>query len=119
MNAALLVDGHLIFFEIVVGDALLEDADEQVVGELVLIGEAAGGDGVEAREKRFVCFVALGDGFERVVGELVVVAIVPEGGGALGEVAQVSFVLLIEKGVLSGYAIGYGLGGLGEGCGCD
>ena len=63
MNSALLVDWHFIFFEIVVGDALLEDANEQVMRELILIGEAGGGDGFEARQERFICFVALGDGF--------------------------------------------------------
>jgi len=68
MNATLLVDGHFIFLETVVGDALLEDADEEVVGELILIGEAGGGDSVEARQERLIGFVALGDGFERVVG---------------------------------------------------
>ena len=40
MDAVLLVDWHLIFFKVEVGDALLEYANQQVVGELVLVREA-------------------------------------------------------------------------------
>jgi hypothetical protein len=43
------------------------------------------------------------------IGELVVVAVVAEGGGALGKVAEVGLVLLFEKGVLRGEAVGHGL----------
>ena len=37
MDAILLVDRHLVFFEIEVGDALLQHADQQIVRELILI----------------------------------------------------------------------------------
>ena len=51
MDAVLLVDRHLVLFEVEVGDALLQDANQEVVGELVLIGEAGGRDGLEAGEE--------------------------------------------------------------------
>ncbi len=105
VDAVLLVDGHLVLFEIEVGDALLEDANEQVVRELVLIGESAGGNGVEAREKAFIRFVVLHDAVERVVVELVVIAVISEGRGALREIAEFGLVLFIEKGILRGNAV--------------
>ena len=64
VNAVLLIDGHFIFFEVKVGDALLQNANEQVVGELILIGEAGGGDGLQAREEIAVGLIALGNGGE-------------------------------------------------------
>ena len=51
MDAVLLVDGHLVFFEVEVGDALLQNANQQVVRELVLIGEAGGRDRLQARKE--------------------------------------------------------------------
>ena len=51
MNAVLLVDRHFVLFEVEVGDALLKDTNEEVVGELVLVGEACGADGLEAAEE--------------------------------------------------------------------
>ena len=47
MDAVLLVDRHLVLFEIEVGDALLKHANEEVVGELVLVGEAGRRDGFQ------------------------------------------------------------------------
>ncbi len=114
MNAILLVDWHLVLFEIEVGDPLLQNADEEVVRELVLVGEASAGDGFQPRQEGLVGLVALGNGFERVLGELVVVAIVAKGGGALGKVAEIGLVLLFEKGVLSGKPVGNWLKVLGE-----
>ena len=64
MDAVLLVDGHLVFFEAVVGDALLEDTNEQVVRELVRLGEGSGRDSLETRQEGLVGLVALGDGGE-------------------------------------------------------
>ena len=49
-----------------------------------------------------------------MLGEFVVVAVVAEGGGALGEVAEIGLVLLFEKGVLGGEAIGNWFDVLGE-----
>jgi hypothetical protein len=121
VDAILLVDGHLEFLERVIRDALLEDTDEKIVGELILLGESGCGDGLEAGEEVLIGLVALADGGKREVGELVVIAVVAEGGGALGEVAEVGFVLLLEEGVLSREALGDGLGVLGEDRGdeCD
>jgi hypothetical protein len=48
VDAVHLVDGHLILFELVVREALLEDADEEVVGEEILFGKPGGGEGFEA-----------------------------------------------------------------------
>ena len=64
MDAILLVDGHLVLFEIEVGDALLEDTNEEVVREMVLVGEACGRDGFKPGKKGLVDLVALGDGCE-------------------------------------------------------
>jgi hypothetical protein len=114
MDAILLVDGHLELFEIVVVHALAEDADEEIVGELVLIGEACGGDGFEAGKHGLVSAVTSRDGGEGIVRKLVVIAEVSEGGGALGKIAQVGLILLFENGVLGGEAVRDGLGALGE-----
>jgi hypothetical protein len=46
MDAVLLVDGHFEFFEVEVIDTEPEDANEEVMGELVGVGEAGGGDGL-------------------------------------------------------------------------
>ena len=115
VDAVHLVDGHLVLFEVVVVEALLEDAGEEVVGEEVLLGEAGGGDGLEAGEVGDVGGVAAGDGAEGAVGELVVVAIVSVGGGALGGFFEVGLVELFEESVLGGEAgvDGGGLGGEG------
>src|SRR5271156_5653408 len=110
MDAALLIDGHLVFLKLEVGDALLEDADEGIVGKLALIGEAGGGDGVEAGEEGLVYLFAVGDGGEGVVGEFIVEAVVAVGGGAVGIVAEVGFVLLVEEGVLGDEAVWERLG---------
>ena len=114
MDAILLVDWHLVLFQVEVGDALLEDTNQKVVGELVLVGEARSRDGLEPGKEVLVDLVALGDGVERVLGELVVVAVVAESGGALGKVAEIGLVLLFEKGVLGGEAVGNWFEVLGE-----
>ncbi len=115
MDAVHLVDGHLELFEVVVVEALLEDAGEEVVGEDVLLGEAGGGDGFEASEVGDVGGVAAIDGGEGAVGELIVVAIVSVGGGALGCVLEVGLIELFKESVLGGEARvdGGGGGGLG------
>ena len=64
MDAILLVDQHLILFEVEVRDALLKHADHEVVRELVLVGEAGARNGFEPGNKVLVGFVALNDGFE-------------------------------------------------------
>jgi hypothetical protein len=48
MNAILLVDRHLVLFEIEVGDALPQDTREEVVRELVLVGEASARDAFQS-----------------------------------------------------------------------
>ena len=51
MDAILLIDRHLVFFEIEVGDALLQDANQQVVRKLILVGEAVGRDRLQPAEE--------------------------------------------------------------------
>jgi len=64
MDAILLVDRHLVFFEVEVGDALLEDTNEQVTGELVLIGEPSTRDSSKSGKESLISLVALGNGIE-------------------------------------------------------
>src|SRR3984885_10414310 len=114
MNAILLIDWHLVLFEVEVGNALLQHADQQVVRELILIGKAGRGDGFELCEETLISLVPLKDGIERVLRQLVVVAIISVGGGALGKAAELGFVIIVEEAVLRGYAVGGGLRVLGE-----
>jgi len=62
VDAILLVDRHLVFFQVEVGEALLENTNQELVGKLIPIGEAGGSDGLKAAEEVLVGFVALGDG---------------------------------------------------------
>jgi len=39
------------FSQVEVGDALLEDTNEEVVGELILVGKAGDGDGIKAAQE--------------------------------------------------------------------
>jgi len=100
-----LVDRHLIFLEVEIGEALPQDADQKVVGELILFRESRGRYGLEPGKKILIGLVALTDGRKRVLGELVVVPVVTEGGGALGEVAEVRLVLFFEERVLRGDSV--------------
>src|SRR5260221_11864378 len=114
MNAILLVDWHLVFFEVEVGHTLLQDTNHEIVGKLVLVGESSARDGFKPGEEGLIRLVVLGDGVERAVGELVVVAVVSEGGSALGKIAEIGFVLLLKKSVLGGEEVGDWLGILGK-----
>ena len=53
---------HLVLFEVEVDDALLEDTNEEVVGELVPVGEASARDGFKSGKEGLVGLVTLGDG---------------------------------------------------------
>jgi hypothetical protein len=114
MDAILLVDGHLVLFKTEVGDALLEDTNQEVVRELVLVGKARSRNGLQPGKEVLVGLVTLEDRVERVLGKLVVVVVVAEGSGAFGKVAEIGFVLLFEKRVLRGQAVGNWLDVLGE-----
>src|ERR1700722_9214904 len=50
------------------------------------------------------------DGIDRIVGQPVVVAVVSERSRALGKIAQVGFVLLVENSILRREPVGNGLG---------
>src|SRR5258708_13787088 len=114
MNAILLVDWHLVFFEVEVGDTLLQDTNQEIVGKLVLVGESSARDGFKPGEEGLIRLVVLGDGVERTVGELVVVAVVSECASALGKTAEIGLVLLFKKRILGGEAVGDRLGVLGQ-----
>ena len=58
MDAVKLVDRHLVLFELEVGDALLQAAHENVMRELVLIGEAVGWNRPKPRQKALVDLLA-------------------------------------------------------------
>jgi hypothetical protein len=66
VDAILLVNWHLVLFEVVVGDALPEDTNEEtngeVVRELVRVGEPRGRDSFEPGQEGLVGVVELGDG---------------------------------------------------------
>jgi hypothetical protein len=114
MDAVLLVDGHLILFEIEVSDALREDTNEEVVRKLILIGEASRGDRFEPGKEVSIGLVILSDGVEGTFAQLVVITVVAEGGGALGKIAEIGLILLVEECVLGGEAVGHGFSVLGE-----
>src|ERR1700733_11916838 len=114
MDATLRIDGHLVFFKVEIGHALPQDANQQVVRELVLIGEAVGRDGLKALQKGCIAFVTSPDGIERIVVEPVVVAVVAESGRTFGKVAQIGFVLFVENSVLNREAFGDRFGTLGK-----
>jgi len=114
VGAVLLVDRHLVFLQVVIGDALLQNTDQQIVGELVLVGELRRRNGLDAGEVIAVGFVALSDGGEGIVGQLVVIAVIAESGGAFGEVAQFVFVVVVKKGVLRGESFRQRSGALGK-----
>ena len=61
---------------------------------------------MDPEKKILVGFMALRNRGERIVGELVVVAIVSVGGGALGKIAKIGFVLFFEESVLGGKTLG-------------
>jgi len=84
------------------------------MGELVLVGESGGRDGLKPGKKGLVGLVALNNGVEGVLGELVVVAVVAVGGGSLRKLPQVGLVLLVEKCVLGGDAVGHWFEVLGK-----
>ena len=47
-SAAGCAQRHLVFFEVVILNALLQLAEEEIVGDPVLLGEARGIDGLDA-----------------------------------------------------------------------
>ena len=61
MDTALRVDGHLVLFEVVVGDALLDVANEEIVREVILLSEAVRRDGLDTGEPCLVELVMLFD----------------------------------------------------------
>jgi hypothetical protein len=114
-SAAGRAERHLVFFEVVVFDALLELAEEEVVRDEVLLGKACGIDGLDASKVGEIALVAVSGGGERVIAELVVVAIVPDGGSEGGVQLESGLPGVVEEGVLGGQARVYRGGRLGRG----
>src|ERR1700679_1110824 len=114
MNAILLIDRHFVLFEAEIGDALLKNSDQEVVGELGLVREAIGRDSLKPNQEGLVFLVALGDGLKRVIIELIVVSVIAERRSPLWRIAEIRFVLFVEHCVLSGESIGCRLQALGE-----
>src|SRR5580704_6714010 len=106
MDAIKLVDRHLVFFELEVGNTLLQTAYQQVVGKLILIGETRSRDGLKPRKKSLVDFLAMNDGCKREVSKLVVVTVVAKISGPLRELTDIGLVLFVKKSVLRREALG-------------
>ncbi len=64
VDAIHLIDRHLIFFELIVGEPLLQHANQEIVREKVLLGKACGRDAVEARQKPDIFGVTTAHSFE-------------------------------------------------------
>src|SRR5712671_7300756 len=64
VDAVKLIDRHLIFFQVEVGDALLEDSNKKVVGKLILVREAVRADRIEAAQEAAVRLITFCDGSE-------------------------------------------------------
>src|SRR5712671_686582 len=61
VDAVKLIDRHLIFFQIEIGDPLLEDSNKKIVRELVLVREANRPDRIEPAQEAAVRLITFGD----------------------------------------------------------
>ena len=77
--AAGCAEGHLVLFEVVVFNALLKLAKEEVVGDQVLLGKAGRINRLDPGEVREIALVPGRGRGERVVAELIVVSVVTHG----------------------------------------
>ena len=68
----------------------------------------------KALQEPHIRLVARADGIEREIVETIVIAIVAKRGCALGEVAEIGFVLLVENSILGRKALGKRLNVLGK-----
>src|ERR1700722_203901 len=100
MDAIKLVDRHLVFFELEVGNTLLQAAYQQVVRKLVLIAETRSRDGLKPRKQSLVDFLPIDDGSKRMIRKLVVVTVVAKISGPLRELTEIGLVLFVKKSVL-------------------
>src|SRR5712675_1393554 len=105
VDAVKLINRHLVFFQIEIGDTLLEDSNKKVVGKLILVREAVRADRIEPAQEAAVRLITFCDGSKRVVAELVVISIIAVRGRASGKIAQVRLVLLVKESVLRSDAI--------------
>jgi len=93
-------EGHLILFEVVVFDALLQLAKEEVVGDEVLLGKAGRVDRLDPGEVGEVALVPGGGRGERVVPELIVISVVANSRGQGGIHLEGGLPGVVEEGVL-------------------
>ena len=116
MKAVELIDGHLPRLERGFFLILGELADHQVPGENLLVGQARSIDGTKAKDVVAAAREPLVVCLDGVVAELVVEAIIADGGGKLGRVAEAVFPDL-GKEVVEGFAAGCDVaGGLRRRC---
>ena len=88
VRAPHLRDGHLPGLEFGLFLLLDELAHHQIVAEDLLIGQAGGIDGGESKDVVAAAGKLVVVSGDRVVGELIVVALVADGGGKFGGVAE-------------------------------
>jgi hypothetical protein len=84
------------------------------VRELILLRKASTGNRFQSSQEVLVRLVVLEKGVEGSLGELVIVSIVAKGCGALGKIAKIGLVLLVEERILSRKAVGNGFHVLGK-----
>ncbi len=113
--AAGCAEWHLVLFEIVVLDTLLELAEKKVVGDEVLLGKIGRIDSLDPRKVGKIALVPRGGRGEGVIAELVVVAVVADGRGQGGIHLERDLPGIGEQRVLSGKARSNRSGRLGRG----
>src|SRR5712672_4483158 len=64
VDAVKLIDRHLIFFQVEVGDPLLEDSNKKIVGELILVRETNRPDRIEPAQEAAVRLITFRNGSE-------------------------------------------------------
>ncbi len=120
MEAVELVQRHLVGLQRDAPQAVLQLPHHQLLAQPLLLGEAAGVDGLEAGEEAFgLLLLQLGVG-QRGVAEAVVVAVVADDGGGLRRILEVVLPLLRQQAVQrldpgGDVAAGAGRGGVGLG----
>src|SRR5208337_948160 len=114
MDAVLLVDRHLVLFQIEVGIALLEHANQQVARKLVPFRKVRARDGLDSRQELPVGLIALNNRVQRVLRQLVVISVVAVGSRPLGKIAKIGLVLLVEDRVLGSHAVSHWLHALSK-----
>jgi hypothetical protein len=101
MRAAHLANRHLVFFEVIVVDALLQRAQQNLVGHRILFGKAGRLDGFQAREKMLVIRVLGAECCQGPSVQSVIIPIIAVCGRLLRVDFDVSLIPFLEKRILS------------------